>query len=364
MQICVYAICKNERDFARRWTESMSEADGIYVLDTGSHDGSAETLAALGVTVNRVDISPWRFDKARNASLEMVPHTADICVCTDLDEVFVPGWRKTLEEHWPEGATQARYEYVWSFDKNGREDTVFFGEKIHCRRGYEWRGAVHEVLHKTDGTPRFVTIPGLRLEHYPDKGKSRGQYLPLLELAVKEDPENDRNMHYLGREYFFCRRYTECIATLKKQLSLKSAVWRAERSAGMLYIARSYLALDNPQEAERWLLFACAEEPLAREGWTELARFYLSQGNYPGAYSAALRALEITVRDKNYITRGECWGSLPHDLAAVSAWNMGLYAEALRQGEAALGFEPENPRLAANMEIYGKSCGASPAITQ
>ena len=30
-------------------------------------------------------------------------------------------------------------------------------------------------------------------------GKSRGQYLPLLELSEEEDPEDDRNMHYLGR---------------------------------------------------------------------------------------------------------------------------------------------------------------------
>ena len=42
-------------------------------------------------------IAPWRFDTARNRSLALVPEDADICVCTDLDEVFHPGWRAALE---------------------------------------------------------------------------------------------------------------------------------------------------------------------------------------------------------------------------------------------------------------------------
>ena len=37
--ICVYAICKNEEQFADRWMDSMSEADQVVVLDTGSGDG-------------------------------------------------------------------------------------------------------------------------------------------------------------------------------------------------------------------------------------------------------------------------------------------------------------------------------------
>ena len=39
-RVYVYAICKNERAFAARWMQSMREADGVYVLDTGSTDGT------------------------------------------------------------------------------------------------------------------------------------------------------------------------------------------------------------------------------------------------------------------------------------------------------------------------------------
>ena len=51
MKIVVYAICKNEAGFAERWMASMAEADGVYVLDTGSTDGTAERRRALGAEV-------------------------------------------------------------------------------------------------------------------------------------------------------------------------------------------------------------------------------------------------------------------------------------------------------------------------
>jgi len=34
-KVYVYAICKNEEKFIDRWMDSVSEADKVYVLDTG-----------------------------------------------------------------------------------------------------------------------------------------------------------------------------------------------------------------------------------------------------------------------------------------------------------------------------------------
>ena len=47
MNIIIYAICKNEAQFAERFMGSCAEADGVYVLDTGSTDGTPERLRAL-----------------------------------------------------------------------------------------------------------------------------------------------------------------------------------------------------------------------------------------------------------------------------------------------------------------------------
>ena len=77
--------------------DSMSEADDICVLDTGSTDDTAEKLRARGAHVEQKLISPWRFDIARNESLKLIPKDADICCCIDLDEQFRSGWCEKLE---------------------------------------------------------------------------------------------------------------------------------------------------------------------------------------------------------------------------------------------------------------------------
>ena len=62
MKIIIYAICKNEAQFAERFMASCAGADGVYVLDTGSTDGTPELLRALGAAVYEQTITPWRFD--------------------------------------------------------------------------------------------------------------------------------------------------------------------------------------------------------------------------------------------------------------------------------------------------------------
>ncbi len=120
-KVCVYAICKNEEQFVKRWVNSMNEADAIYVLDTGSTDNTVKLLKENNVIVKTKEIKPWRFDVARNESLKMIPKEFDILVCTDLDEVFVKGWRKSLEQIWQKNTNRLRYIYNWSLDKKSEK---------------------------------------------------------------------------------------------------------------------------------------------------------------------------------------------------------------------------------------------------
>ena len=145
-KVCVYAICKNEEVFVDRWYNSMKEADSIYVLDTGSTDNTVKKLKKYGVNVRIQEINPWRFDIARNLSLDMVPKDFDICVCTDLDEVLEPGWREELERIWQKDTNRCRYIYNWSLDKNNKPIVSFYYEKIHSRKNYKWIFTVHEIL--------------------------------------------------------------------------------------------------------------------------------------------------------------------------------------------------------------------------
>ncbi len=350
MKICVYAITKNESKFVKRWVESMNEADEIYVLDTGSTDDTVEQLNKLGVHVIKKEIIPWRFDVARNESLNLVPEDTDICVCTDLDEVFEKGWRKELENNWTPTTTRARYNYNWSFDSNGKPAVNYYIEKMHSRHHYKWTHPVHEVL-SCDTKEETITIPTITVNHYPDREKSRSSYLPLLELSVQEDPTDDRNTHYLGREYMYYNRNEEAIKMLKKHLTLEKARWKDERAASMRFIGRCYRRLKNNKEAHLWYEQAIKEAPYLRDGYIENALLYYEEENYQELEKNCLKALEIRTHAKSYINETFSWNETVYDLLSLANYYQEKYEYALLFVNMAIEINPKDERLLNNKKL-------------
>ncbi len=351
-KICVYAISKNEEQFVDRWMDSVSEADEVIVTDTGSTDGTVEKLRARGATVYEETISPWRFDTARNVALGHVPEDADICVSNDLDEVFIPGWRKILESAWKPDQTRARYLFTFSMNPDGSPKKQYPMEKIHKRHGYRWIHPVHEILEYSGSEPeKSGWVNGLVLNHYPDNSKPRSQYLPLLELSVKENPSDDRAMFWLGREYVFYGNYDQAIETLKKHLSMPSARWAEERSASMRFIAHAYAEKGNKEQELAWLYRALAECPEVREPYHALAKFGYLESNWPLCFAMAQKGLQIKVSTGSYLVDAASWGYALYDYAAISAYQMGMYETAKDYAVQALKTDPENKRLQSNLTL-------------
>lgn len=354
-KVCVYAICKNEEKFVDRWMDSMGEADAVIVTDTGSDDATVERLRARGAVVYVDPVRPWRFDVARNLSLDHVPEDADICVCTDLDELFEPGWRECLERAWIPEAKSGRYLYNWSLKKDGSPDVQMYYSKVHARHGFRWTCPVHEYLsYVGGGFKTTVTIHGMVLNHHPDPAKSRGSYLSLLELAVEEDPAGDRVAYYLGREYMYKGEWQKCIDALKRHLSLPSATWREERCASMRWIAKSYHSLGNTKEAYAWYFRAIAEAPAMREPYVECAKTAYLVADWPMVLFMAEEALKIKEKSKTYVNMGYAWDYTPHDLAAIASYRLGLYERSLGYAKAALTASPNDERLKNNLQLIAQ----------
>lgn len=350
-KICVYAITKNEEKFVKDWMESMSEADEIIVTDTGSTDNTAALLRELGAKVFEAKIDPWRFDEARNVSLSHVPEDADICLCTDLDERLNSGWRQLVEKHWTKDATVGRYLYNWSLKADGSPDVQFHYAKMHARSGFKWQCPVHEFVAPVTGQARReVFIPGMVLTHYPDAKKSRGSYLGLLELGVKENPLDDRMSYYLGREYKYQGEWQKCIDTLKNYLDLKSATWAEERCAAMRLIAYSYSKLNRYGDCKVWYYRAVAESAAIREPYVEFAQAAYLEKDWMTVFAMSTLALSIKEKSLNYVTMGYAWDYTPYDLAAVSAYRLEYYEIAYEYAQQALSMMPENERLKKNLE--------------
>src|SRR5947199_217080 len=91
--------------------------------------------------------------------------------------------------------------FVRRFTASARDaPRQFLNNRIHARHGFRWVSPCHEYLAADRIEERAVTLKGMAIEQHPDPDKSRGQYLPLLELAAREQPHSPRSAHYLGRE--------------------------------------------------------------------------------------------------------------------------------------------------------------------
>lgn len=350
MKVAVYAISLNEEQFVKRWAESAKDADYIVLADTGSTDRTVEIARELGVAVHQIAVSPWRFDDARNASLALIPADADYCIALDLDEVLIEGWRDELEKAYKDGTTRPRYQYTWSWKADGAPDLQYGGDKIHSRRGYRWTHPVHEVLKTYGNNVETQSWYGLNIEHHPDQTKPRSQYFPLLKMAVEENPNDDRNVFYYARELYFYGMYEEALAHFDKHLSLPSATWRPERAASYRFMAKC-----DPRSAEMYLTKAVEEAPDRRESVVELANLYYAQADWAKCYDAAKFALEIKNKPLDYLCEDFAWGALPHDLLAISAYNLKKYGEALAHGRIAVALDNSDQRLKDNLEFYASA---------
>lgn len=359
VKTCVYAIALNEIKFVDKFMDHCQEADLVLVCDTGSTDGTAERLRERGAKVYNIIQKPWRFDVPRNTALNLIPPDIDICLSIDLDEFLQPGWSDAINREWQNhqgNITRIGYDYTWNWKEDGTPDVRFYADKIHHRHNYKWLHPCHETLYY-DGPDNEIKIiiPDVFLHHRADPTKSRGQYLQLLKMAVDESPDNDRMCHYYGRELFFNSKWQEAIDELERHLTMPNAWWDEERASSYRYISRCYRNLNKHKESITAALKGVQEFDKTREPWLELARAAYSAKDWNLCFYAARKTLDITQRVYSYMSDGNSWSSEPHDLAAISAYYLGLHKEAHDQGVKAVELSPEDERLKLNLDFYSKA---------
>jgi glycosyltransferase involved in cell wall biosynthesis len=349
MKIAVYTISKNEAKHVERWYNSTKEADYHIIADTGSTDNTVEIARNLGITVVEIYVNPFRFDDARNASLAVVPKDADYCIALDMDEVLTPGWRKPVEEAFAKGIDRLHYRRIEAFNPDGSVASEFNGFKVHRREGIRWHYPIHEVPQWYKEEPEvkeFVT--GFETHHLQDKGKSRGQYLPMLEMAVRENPDS-RNLYYLGREQSYHQQYDKSAETLKKYLEV--SIFPEERAAACRILSKA-----EPDNAEEWFMkgteeFACRESILA------LANYYYTKAMWDECLLVAEKALAFKEKPTQFLAESWAWGHMAYDLMAISCWQLGKWNLAYKYGKKAVEISPNDERLLKNLAFYKEKNG-------
>lgn len=365
-KICIYAICKNERQFIDNWLKSMSEADAIVVLDTGSEDDTYDYFLAQRekypqlIVVQEI-INPWRFDVARNASMKYIPEDCNILMSTDLDELLNPGWADTLRERWIDGVHErGLYLYTWSHLDDGSDGRVFLYDKIHSRN-WRWKAPVHEYLYNiNENTENYYNMNTLNLSdedkvhlhHYPDNSKSRGSYLPLLELREQESPNDYYGLIYLAREYMFYNMSDKAIDKFNYIINnLSNQGNNLEIASCHCFLGECYTQKENYQEAIFSYLRAIDLEPTYRESYIALGKIYFKLEKYDLAKYYIKLGIQNSIRHYTWLENNLSWSWEPWDLLCQICFYKGDKLESIAYAAKALSYESNNERLKNNLDI-------------
>ena len=356
-KICVYAICKNESQFVERWYESMREADYVCVLDTGSEDDTYEKLQSIpGIICGQEVVTPWRFDTARNLSLDLVPQDANILVCTDLDEVFEPGWTQPLREYWQDGVERAMYKYTWSHNDDGSEGRTFYYDKIHSRN-WKWRYPVHEALYNiyddrlgTKDCNTIILFDFIHLHHYPDMNKSRLSYLPLLEQRKKEYPDDIDGLIYLAHEYSYRGYREESNQQLEEITHLD--IDALTKASCYLFMGDNYMHMGMSHEALMTYNKGVQCDKTYRECYVGAAKACMDLEMYKLARVYLIEALKNTYRHYTWLERDTTWTYEIWDLLCLVEYysDDGDKKKSFMYAAKALSYLPGEKRLIDNLK--------------
>ncbi len=352
LAVHVYGLARAAQPDVDAFMAGACEADGVHLLDLGLDGEAAARLAEMGASVSPGPVDRDRLDLLRNAALELVPAGADVCVCVDVEEALVPGWRAEVERLWTARSTRLDVRVAEGPGADLRR-RVCRSPRVHARHGYGWLRPVHEELCAEPGRMESVAlVPGVVLSRMPGSATPHGSATgAALREWIAGNPDDARAILHLARGCFEEGLWASCVEESRRFVEHPNATVPLERAMASIWAGESYELLRNQSEARRWLLRAVSEAPTQREPLVSLAGWLARQGDHAGSYSAARAALDLSESVEHELSDPSAWAERPHDLVAVAAYYLGLGEESRQESFAALALNPWDERLIQNAAI-------------
>jgi tetratricopeptide (TPR) repeat protein len=289
--ICLNMIVKNEAHVIERCLASAKPLiDRWCIVDTGSTD---ETQAIIRDFMRDVPGSlherPWRnFAHNRNEALDLArAESCDYVLFIDADETFVA----SDNFHWPT-LTASGYELTAHYD------TMRYARcaMVLSRLPWKWHGVIHEYLdcaipHKVES----LAAPTIFVQHDGARSRDPSTYLKdiaILETAIRDEPNNARNVFYLAQSYRDSGKLPDARNTYERRAAMggwDEEVWYALFQVAVL----SERLGESAEHVSAAYLRAFQARPSRAEPLVELARFHRLRGEFAQAYLYAKHASEL-----------------------------------------------------------------------
>lgn len=195
--ICLNMIVKNENQVIRRCLASVIRLIDYWVIvDTGSTDGTQKTIRDyLQKIPGELHERPWvHFAHNRNEALSLARNRGDYLLLIDADEQLQYSPSFTMPN-----LTKDFYVSVVEADGGVRIHRELL---VNNRLSWTWTGVVHEAII----CPHAKSYEILRnvINRASQDGRRSGDLqkflkdAEILRQALRDDPQNSRNMFYLA----------------------------------------------------------------------------------------------------------------------------------------------------------------------
>jgi glycosyltransferase involved in cell wall biosynthesis len=269
--ISVAMIVKNESHCIETCLKSVSGADEIVVVDTGSSDSTVDIAQCYTKRVFSGEDYLWSddFAKSRNQALDLC--VGNWVLSIDADEALEPGGMDKIHAAIA-AAGDRKTIFVWMQDATDSARHKL-ARVFRKETGVVWVGLGHETIapfeqdqhdHPADITIFYGSSAAHKLD--PDR------MLRILSKAVEEDPTNARNLYYLAREHYYRKAWDAAVALLERYL--QKSTFQAEMADAHLMMARCLWSANRGNEARAACTQAVLYNPDCKEALTFMATVY------------------------------------------------------------------------------------------
>lgn len=288
--ICLNMIVKNESKVIERCLNSVKPfIDHWIIVDTGSTDNTQSIIKeCLKDIPGTLYEHPWKnFEYNRNHALSLAKKKGDYLLFIDADEELI----------------QKENSEFPSLKEDAYIMTCLMGETrfhrisiVNNHLNWYWKGPVHEVV-ICDDVDKQALLMNMHYKIRRQGARSQNsnvfeEDIQILLEALKEEPDNKRNLFYLAQSYFDCEKYEEAIKYYKKRASFEGE--DEEKYLSIYYTGVAKQLLGYPQEECVQTYFkAYASFPHRAEPLFQIAQIYRGQQKYEAAFTMANLALSI-----------------------------------------------------------------------
>lgn len=385
--ISVVVLAKNNASTLPRLIESLREfrerGGEMILVDTGSEDGTqkiamdggflvhhmagefdrtitAEMAEELNSKFQRAGEPPlavagdkfFDFAKARNWA---AGQASNDWICNpDSDEVWTKFDIDKVEALMGSGATRFSYNFVYDHNPDGTPSLQFVTDtRLYNKKYWHWECCIHETLTKNAGleTEPVITYVGkdvLFLEHWQVPSPTRKCYLPGMAVAVTENPNHDRHLHYFGRELYYYKRYQTAIQVLMRHIELST--FPNEKAQSMIFIGDALNESGQRPLAIEWYHKAF-QTALRREPLMRLAQIYFAEQDPLRTCIYCEAALKVG-RTGYYGDTEVYYGSLPYQWLSWAKWNLGDKEGAKAAWKESFVLNPTDPIILGDKQWY------------